>query len=856
MQPGTIVDDRYEIIDEIGDGGMGTVYKARELGLYRDVALKLLHFTLVDENENMWRFEREAKILSELKHPHITIFYRFGLWQRVPFIAMEFVKGRSLRQILNDDARLPTADVIELGLQVSDALEAARQAGIVHRDIKPNNIMVVDDVSEGIFAKILDFGLARIQPVESSTAQQLTRTGELIGTVSYMSPEQCRGQPADHRSDIYSLGCVLYECLQGSAPFAAENPIALMHQHVNEPPPPLPKSLPPGLESVVMKAMAKTVDLRYQTISQMREDLTLVADGRGAEITPVQKDRSIKPRESQTRLATIAGALLLLAIPLLVCQKFASDKKYVETSVQTTSHADLGPLVDSNTFCRNYPTTAERTIALKRWLSKYAKRNTLAVAHIYAQLHFDLSECGALYEERLETAEAAIRILDHAVTNFQPVEEMPTYILEALLVESELYRSILKPTKGIDLLKSTLDKWDKHLSPGDRWRLHEAIYSMASETGDDRTAEEYLRRSISTLGYNTRITRATYAKLLARNGRMTEARAVLEKALAICPARGGARAEVDNALASALLDVGMLREAAEYADRALAESDDEGDKLDSYGMKAQCLFLLHQYSEANRYAHLWWNGSRSRPSKSWEALKFIIINAYHGKLAEDENALFAQQLSRCRNDKKALLVGLCDLVYNLSVSSGMKKAHKYATCAASAFEKLSDEQFILFNDLAFDFAYQLYQYGEHELALQLATNLMEKTERISNRPDLGADDKKHLRARALIELARAKQNLDVKAGLKMLSEVCDGVGRNSWSLDRIRGIDLRIDLLSKVDRLAARKDLMNFLKSFENVMPVAQKSSLLRRYAHLCDDAKERELYLRQSDEVLSKQKL
>ncbi len=240
VHAGTIVDDRYEIIAELGDGGMGTVFKARETGLERFIALKVLHRELASDTETLSRFEREARILSTLLHPNVIRFYRFGVWHKtMPYIAMELIEGKSLREVLDREKKLSALRCISIAIQICEGMEAARALGIVHRDLKPNNIMLVDQGAEGELVKILDFGLARTRQGKE-TAQHLTQTGELVGTVFYMSPEQCRGQTADHRSDIYSAGCLLYEALTGVPPFSAENPIAMMHLHVHESAPALP----------------------------------------------------------------------------------------------------------------------------------------------------------------------------------------------------------------------------------------------------------------------------------------------------------------------------------------------------------------------------------------------------------------------------------------------------------------------------------------------------------------------------------------------------------------------------------------------------------------------------------------
>lgn len=218
FSPGTIIDERYEIIEPIGEGGMGSVFRARELELDRTIAIKFLQLSMSGDEVSCSRFLREGKILSALVHKNILACYRYGLWQgRVPYIAMEFLAGKSLRSVLKENTRLPWQQVIEIALPVCDAMQTAHQNGIIHRDLKPDNIVLIDDAAK---VKVLDFGLARIIVVtEGELSQHLTHTGALVGSVHYMSPEQCSGKRADARCDIYSLGCILYELLVGAPPW-------------------------------------------------------------------------------------------------------------------------------------------------------------------------------------------------------------------------------------------------------------------------------------------------------------------------------------------------------------------------------------------------------------------------------------------------------------------------------------------------------------------------------------------------------------------------------------------------------------------------------------------------------------
>jgi eukaryotic-like serine/threonine-protein kinase len=264
----TMLAGRYRLADVIGRGGMSAVYRATDAVLGRTVAVKVLSAALAEEDP-VWvtRFEREARAAASLTHTGVATVYDIGVEDGMRFIVMEYVRGRSLATILTDEAPLEPARAVEIGAQVADVLTAAHAAGIVHRDIKPGNVMVAPDAK----VKVLDFGIAR---AAGSTA--LTQTVSVLGTAAYMAPEQAAGQSADARSDIYSLGCVLYAMLAGSPPFAGEVAAAVLHQHVNAAPRPLHEiapAVPRPLEALVHQMLAKSPDARPQSAREVRDRL-------------------------------------------------------------------------------------------------------------------------------------------------------------------------------------------------------------------------------------------------------------------------------------------------------------------------------------------------------------------------------------------------------------------------------------------------------------------------------------------------------------------------------------------------------------------------------------------------------
>lgn len=233
LAPGAVIDGKYEIESFLGKGGMCSVYKSRHLHLERDIALKFLNQGLALDAKAMKRFQSEARAISMLEHPNIVKVFGFGNAAGMPFIAMEFLDGISLSDVLKNEKRLEPGRVLPIFCQILDAMSHAHEKGVIHRDLKPSNIMLVGPEQ---IVKVVDFGMARIYRESGADMQKLTTTGDIIGTPPYMSPEQCAGEPVNALSDLYSLGCLMYEALDGEQPFSGKTPLETMSKHLNEPP--------------------------------------------------------------------------------------------------------------------------------------------------------------------------------------------------------------------------------------------------------------------------------------------------------------------------------------------------------------------------------------------------------------------------------------------------------------------------------------------------------------------------------------------------------------------------------------------------------------------------------------------
>jgi eukaryotic-like serine/threonine-protein kinase len=298
---------RYELDGVVGRGGMAEVYRARDIRLDRIVAIKTLRADLARDPIFQARFRREAQSAASLNHPSIVAVYDTGedmaTGVPVPYIVMEYVDGRTVRDLLQEGHRLLPERSLEIIDGVLRALDYSHQAGIVHRDIKPGNVMVTRNGD----IKVMDFGIARAMSDAQAT---MTQTAQVIGTAQYLSPEQARGERVDARSDLYSAGCLLYELLTGRPPFTGDSPVAIAYQHVREnpvPPSRVDPDVPSWADAIVLKAMAKSPDDRYQTAADMRADLQRAASGMPVSAAPPTRFDNYPRTQRMGNSAMMAG---------------------------------------------------------------------------------------------------------------------------------------------------------------------------------------------------------------------------------------------------------------------------------------------------------------------------------------------------------------------------------------------------------------------------------------------------------------------------------------------------------------------------------------------------------------------
>jgi serine/threonine protein kinase len=355
----TIIDQRFRILGQIGSGGMGDVYEAEQTDLGRVVAIKFLNEKDLCDAESLARFQREAQVISQLRHKNIVAIYAFGVWRKLPYMVIERINGTSLDSLLQAREPLDPAFVLDVGMQVCAGLQVAHDAGVVHRDIKPHNLLLADTRD----VKIIDFGLAKVL-APLSEEQQLTEAGTTLGTVLYMSPEQVLCQPVDARADVYALACVLHHCLTGGPPFMSDSAISVMRMQVNDPPPRIdhieaPVEVKASLQAVLGKGMAKDPAKRYQSAKDMLKDLQAVHEGCVVEAPPVVQDRARAEAAGSKRKAILTAAAVL--VPLALAGT-AATLRFMPPPASSSKPGQLDSIEEGRNLQRRIDALRSRTL--------------------------------------------------------------------------------------------------------------------------------------------------------------------------------------------------------------------------------------------------------------------------------------------------------------------------------------------------------------------------------------------------------------------------------------------------------------------------------------------------------------
>jgi beta-lactam-binding protein with PASTA domain len=362
----TMIDGRYRVAHRLGTGGMADVWCAQDQELGRRVALKLLAGRLAEDDAFRERFRREAQAAAGLQHPHIVGIFDRGEWDGTPYIAMEFVAGRTLKQLVHDEGPLEPARAVDLTIQVLQALGYAHKRGIVHRDIKPQNV-ILDDEGQ---AKVADFGIAQ------AGASELTETGSIVGTAQYLSPEQAQGQPVSPRSDLYSVGVVLYELLTGRPPFEASSPVTVALKQVSErpvPPSQLHPGISPALESVVLRALEKDPARRFADADEFIAALQAARRSPAVvlEPTPGEPWAAVDEAEEEGRKWWVwLLALLVIAALAVGAYLLFVPKKHTVPAVVGQTSAKAAQALHKQGFEVNIVSRVDASVARDRVISQ------------------------------------------------------------------------------------------------------------------------------------------------------------------------------------------------------------------------------------------------------------------------------------------------------------------------------------------------------------------------------------------------------------------------------------------------------------------------------------------------------
>ncbi len=438
IEPGMIIDDKYEIVSMLGIGGFGNVYKALHRQFGRVVAIKVLKTTLLDETDGLLRFEREAKSIDAIKHKNIVSLYGHGIWQNTPYMVMEFVKGKSLDDTLAGKDELKPEEVLSIMVQLFAGLACAHVSGVVHRDLKPSNIMLIPSSDRKSLVKIIDFGLAMLMPGYGVSSQKLTETGYALGTCHYMPPEQCLGGTIDQRADIYSAGCIFYQCLTGKLPFDADDNVAVMFRHINDQAIPISqhcgnKPIFQALQIILDNCLAKDPEDRYTTADEVKTDIERIISGDLSRIkrfsTPTVAASS--KRNSKQDLRGVA-VIALTAVSL-----FGLFSLFGAWRAGNSSHHDSSELA-ANLF--------------RKWDDKSPDRLSLT-PRMEAILEADSFDHNLTPERRLKVAQW----LAHFYALAKDLKKRDRQIAEALHIRATVPRRLRHPPDEL-LFATTLDR--------------------------------------------------------------------------------------------------------------------------------------------------------------------------------------------------------------------------------------------------------------------------------------------------------------------------------------------------------------------------------------------------------------
>jgi serine/threonine protein kinase len=473
IQIGDLFAGRYEIVSVLGEGGMGLVYKARHKLMNRFVAVKVIRSELVSNTLLTQRFQKEAMAVSQLKHPNIVMVYDYGVTEEgVPYLVMDYLEGISLSEMINKYHKIPVDTAVEIFFQACYALAHAHEKGIIHRDFKSSNMMICEQDNGRMMVKVVDFGMAKLmRPSEDSQQMmELTQSGEVFGSPLYMSPEQCRGQQLDQRSDIYSLACVMYYALTGQPPLLGDNVLDTLQKQIHDAPLPMTDitlGIPSNLESVVQKALRKDPNSRYQNIAELLVDLQAVAAGRERVLVTAQmkkpSEQELSGKYAATKKRNIFShnfEMNLIAIVLLGTVCIALTAFMTGRFVEEKADQELNKWADHNHAGDRFREMGKTAEAESEY--KFAVAEALKFGRNDPRLAKSLVSLGAVYldEKQYPRAETqlkrAITVLETVYGKDCPEESTALLLMSrAYGEEGKRKESAAARAKAISLLENS-----------------------------------------------------------------------------------------------------------------------------------------------------------------------------------------------------------------------------------------------------------------------------------------------------------------------------------------------------------------------------------------------------------------
>ncbi|MBY0549898.1 MAG: serine/threonine protein kinase [Candidatus Obscuribacterales bacterium] len=539
FRTGEIVAGKFVIAELIGRGGMGSVYRAFNSTLQQDVALKIIHPHLIGAPQFKSRFLREARALAAVGDDNLVRIYSFGPTDDgLLYMALEYLPGETLQGLLEREGALPAPRAVRFALQICRGMAKAHEVGVVHRDLKPANICITEQNQ----VKVLDFGIATNV---ASSEQALTATGSIIGSPAYMSPEQCKGLEVDFRSDIYSLGCVLYEMLCGRSPFQAETALASMSEHLDKSltAVPAPSAIPLKLQAIVLQCLAKDPARRFATMSELSEELLAVDWDSSQVTTPPRPPSKLKFMVRTVAAACVVFALLLTGL-LLVSN--AKSVRPVPGTVAKVLAKGSGPRIDENRPAKNLmgrtelqekmPHPLQRVAYYQNWLSKNEQFDKLRALEAYRSIYLDYRKSRPVDREKLgATRERIIELCGQLLAD-NPKKIGSRNYLKAARDKGDMLEDKGSFSEAIDVLNVALTRVGDDACDRDVAETKLRIADNLIKLNDKAGAERLLRNVVETIEQhrmNSKMISNALVKLsnlLHQSGKGAEAVTLLEAA--------------------------------------------------------------------------------------------------------------------------------------------------------------------------------------------------------------------------------------------------------------------------------------------------------------------------------------